>query len=330
MSMITAADFFSTWQHALSYNFQWGDLLPTSDPRWVSELKRIEIIGDGGGAVAVSPNVAWVATVAGGDIHVYDVVSSELVHSLQGHAGHVRDLEFHPGGRKLASGSSPIGYSRESLIRAWDLNDDDTHSTCCDDAASAAVTSASSILLKHWSEEDVKAANLQIDFAEIIFKAQIAVDVRNGLAFVGQLPHFQSRAFSHDGSSLLYLPDPTIVAVLDVHTLAERLRLVGHADEIMWAETSPNDKVVATSSWDRTVRIWSMKSGEILHILEGSAGQSWSGAFSPDGELVAAGSGDKMVRIWRVDTGELLYTFSGFQGWVRTLAFSPDGLHQAR
>jgi WD40 repeat protein len=207
------------------------------------------------------------------------------------------------------------------------VNDDDTHSTCCDAAASAAVTSASSILLKHWSEEDVKAANLQIDFAEIIFKAQIAVDVRNGLAFVGQLPHFRSRAFSHDGSSLLYLPDTTIVAVLDVHTLAERLRLVGHADEIMWAETSPNDKVVATSSWDRTVRIWSMKSGEILHILEGSAGQSWSGAFSPDGELVAAG--DKMVRIWRVDTGELLYTFSGFQGWVRTLAFSPDGLHLA-
>ncbi|KAF8214649.1 WD40-repeat-containing domain protein [Mycena galopus ATCC 62051] len=93
----------------------------------------------------------------------------------------------------------------------------------------------------------------------------------------------------------------------------------------MWAETSPNGTVVATSSWDKTVRIWSMESGKLIHILRGARGQSWAGAFSPNGELVAAGAGDGMVRIWRIDTGELLHTLGDFRGWVRSLSFSLDG-----
>ncbi|KAJ6580678.1 WD40-repeat-containing domain protein [Mycena capillaripes] len=120
-----------------------------------------------------------------------------------------------------------------------------------------------------------------------------------------------------------------VVAVVDVATLTERFRFTGHTDAIMWAETSPNDKLVATSCWDRTVRIWSTETGDYLRVLEGANGQSWAGAFSPDGELIAAGAGDKSVRIWRVDTGELLHTLSGFGGWVRSLAFTPDGLQLA-
>ncbi|KAJ6542867.1 WD40-repeat-containing domain protein, partial [Mycena capillaripes] len=97
----------------------------------------------------------------------------------------------------------------------------------------------------------------------------------------------------------------------------------------MWAETSPNNKVVATVSWDQTVRIWSMEAGQTVHVLKGATNQGWAGAFSWDGELIAAGAGDQMVRIWRVDTGELLHTLGGFSGWVRSLAFSPDSLHLA-
>ncbi|KAJ7194937.1 quinon protein alcohol dehydrogenase-like superfamily [Mycena pura] len=152
-------------------------------------------------------------------------------------------------------------------------------------------------------------------------------DVRNGRALLGSVPGFESRAFSNDGRALLYLPaDRKDVVVLDVATLTERFRLSGHTDAIVWAETSPDDKIVATSSWDKTVRIWSMDSAETLHVLQGATNQSWAGAFSPDGELIAAGAGDKMVRIWNVGTGELLHTLSGFTAWVRGLSFSPDGL----
>ncbi|KAF7357200.1 Wd-40 repeat protein [Mycena sanguinolenta] len=216
----------------------------------------------------------------------------------------VDNLEFHPRGRRLAA-----SYTRrsppplQSLVRVWDLDaapdlrDEDGLAG----AAKEVVAAASPTLLQRWS-----AAGLS-----------------------GTLPSFVARVFSHDGRSLLYLPDCKTVTVVDAATLTERFQLSGHTDAIMWAETSPNDKVVATSSWDRTVRIWSMESGEALRILSRADGQSWAGAFSPDGDVIAAGAGDGIVRIWGVDAGQLLFTFSGFGGWVRSLAFSPNGLQLA-
>jgi WD40 repeat protein len=211
----------------------------------------------------------------------------------------------------------------------WDLDAPAQSLDYVDDAAKAAVIAASSILLQNWSAEDLESADLQPQIAQILAAAQAAVDVRNGRVVLGHLPSFEARPFSHDGRSLLYLPDRKNVAVVDPATLKERFRLFGHTDAIMWAETSPDDKVVATSSWDRTVRIWSMGTGEAIRVLAGATGQSWAGAFSPDGEFIAAGAGDQMVRVWCVDTGELLHTLSGFTGWIRSLAFSLDGLQLA-
>jgi WD40 repeat protein len=207
------------------------------------------------------------------------------------------------------------------MVRIWDLDVSDGTSDDLDDVARAAAAAASTILLKRWSPEELDSVSLQTQITDRIVAAQAAIDARSGRALLGHLP---KRTFSHDGHSFLYLPDGNTVAVLDLATLTERFRLSGHTDLIMWAGTSPNDKVVATSSWDKTVRIWSMESGQTLHVLTGATNQGWSGAFSPDGELVAAGAGDQKVRIWRVDPGELLHTLGGFSFWVRSLSFSPD------
>ncbi|KAJ7659285.1 WD40-repeat-containing domain protein [Mycena polygramma] len=198
-------------------------------------------------------------------------------------------------------------------------------------AAEAAANAASSFLSQHWSAEDLATAALQPKISQILAASQAAVDVRSGHALLGQLPSFEAQAFSHDGRSLLYLPDPRSHKVMcqKSDALTERFRLLGHTDAIMWAEISPDGKVIATSSWDTTVRLWSMNSGEATHVLEGATGQSWAGAFSRDGELIAAGAGDNMVRIWRVGTGELLHAFGGFRGWVRSLSFSPNHLRLA-
>ncbi|KAJ7648451.1 quinon protein alcohol dehydrogenase-like superfamily, partial [Mycena rosella] len=83
-------------------------------------------------------------------------------------------------------------------------------------------------------------------------------------------------------------------------------------------------------SGDKTVRIWSMDSGETLHIPEGARGQSWGGAWSADGALLAVGAGDRMVRIWNADAGDLLHTLScESNSWVRSLSFSPGGQYLA-
>jgi WD40 repeat protein len=120
------------------------------------------------------------------------------------------------------------------------------------------------------------------------------------------------------------------VAVLSASTVSEKFLLEGHTDGIMWIGASPNGKLLATSSWDQTVKIWDLQDGSLLKTLRGTRGQNWSGSWSPDGKLIAVGSGDRTVRVWDVLSGDTVHVLgdSGnmFSGWVRGLAFdAADG-----
>ncbi|KAF8575951.1 WD40 repeat-like protein, partial [Ramaria rubella] len=102
-------------------------------------------------------------------------------------------------------------------------------------------------------------------------------------------------------------------------------RLEGHTDAIMWVGASPDGKLIATSSWDSTVKIWDISDGSLIKTLKGIKGQSWTGCWSPDSRFIAVGGGDRTVRVWDVRSGETVHAFGEderlFSGWVRGLAF---------
>jgi WD40 repeat protein len=82
---------------------------------------------------------------------------------------------------------------------------------------------------------------------------------------------------------------------------------------------------VVTASDDRTARIWSARTGEVLQVLRGHSSKVWSAAFSPDGARVVTASEDNTARIWSARTGEELRVLEGHTVGVRSAAFSPDG-----
>ena len=88
---------------------------------------------------------------------------------------------------------------------------------------------------------------------------------------------------------------------------------------------SPDGKMLASASWDETIRLWEVASGESRRELKGHANRVRSVAFSPDGKMLASASNDQTIRLWDVASGESRRELKGHTHWVTSVAFSPDG-----
>jgi WD40 repeat protein len=88
---------------------------------------------------------------------------------------------------------------------------------------------------------------------------------------------------------------------------------------------SPDGKTVVSGSYDKTLRVWDVASGQSLRTLEGHGESVDAVAFSPDGKTVVSGSSDSTLRVWDVATGQSLPMLTGHTGAVYAVAFSSDG-----
>ena len=76
------------------------------------------------------------------------------------------------------------------------------------------------------------------------------------------------------------------------------LTLVGHTDSVECVAFSPDGRRIATTSDDRTVKIWDAETGQEVLTLGDHTAAVTCVAFSPDGHRVVSGSLDHTARIW--------------------------------
>ncbi|OQE62988.1 hypothetical protein PENNAL_c0253G00080 [Penicillium nalgiovense] len=101
--------------------------------------------------------------------------------------------------------------------------------------------------------------------------------------------------------------------------------LEGYSGSVGSVAFSPDSRLLASGSDNKTVWLWNPATGALTQTLEGHSDSVRSVVFSPDGRLLASGSTDKTVRLWDPATGALTQTLEGHSGSVGSVAFSPDG-----
>jgi WD40 repeat protein len=70
--------------------------------------------------------------------------------------------------------------------------------------------------------------------------------------------------------------------------------LKGHSELVRAVAISPDGHILASSSADKTIKLWNLETGKLLYTLEGHSSLVISVAFSPDGTTLASTSNTKL------------------------------------
>jgi WD40 repeat protein len=132
-------------------------------------------------------------------------------------------------------------------------------------------------------------------------------------------------------------------AIADVHDTPDVQRVViramlsskiqrilrGHKDRISsvawhWGTEDPGQDVVATGSYDGTVRLWDVATGAVLAVLAGHTDCVTCVAFDRAGLRLVSGSWDNTAKIWNLDSKSEIQTLTGHSSWVSSVTWSPS------
>jgi WD40 repeat protein len=316
-----------------------------------------------------------------GTVRIWDLNTGQCLRVLQGHANDVFDVCFSPDGDTLVSGSfdhtvkfwdtqqwhcqrtwrgysngfcSLVGLSADSLltgsgdgyIRFWDLK-----TGRCLRKISGHQGFAWSVAVsptRQWfasAGEDALIKLWDIDTGQCCKVLRGHLSAIQAIAF-SPLTEGMSNADNGMGYLVSASSDGT-VKLWDVTTGICIRTLTGHRSRVWGLAVHPHGQMIASGSFDHTVRIWQGDSlftaepekgilpaeyspvsddeGDCLIVLDEHTHWMWGVAFSPDGTQLATASGDHTIKLWDTQTWTCLHTLEGHTSWVQSVAFSPEG-----
>ncbi len=149
--------------------------------------------------------------------------------------------------------------------------------------------------------------------------------------------------FSPDGHFLAFATyvnrEECLVKLYNTATGKEIRSMANHSNDIISIAFSPDGKLLATGSRDKTLKLWNLRTGRLIRAFqgkglpEGMAHEGWVGglAFSPDGKFLASGdvSLRSTIKLWDTKSGseisKMLLSDENRWDQIQGLAFSPDG-----
>jgi len=104
-------------------------------------------------------------------------------------------------------------------------------------------------------------------------------------------------------------------------------RLVGHHHFVQDISISSDGQYALSASWDGTLRLWNLSTGQTTQQFRDHAKDVLSAAFSGDNRQIVSGSRDNKIKLWNT-VGQCKYTMGEAEGshqdWVTCVRFSPN------
>lgn len=229
-----------------------------------------------------------------------------LIHTLRGHSGPIFSLKWNKKGNFLLSGS----YDKTTIV--WD------------------VSGSTGFVEQQFTHHTAPA--LDVDWKDNETFASCSTDqtvqvCRVGMdkplqVFSGHDDEVNAVKWDPSGSYLASCSDDSTAKIWEFGTgRSEPLhKLTAHQAEIYtvkWSPTGPGSKnpskkpLLATASFDGTVRLWNIKDGSCFRIFNRHRLSVYSVSFSPSGDFLASGSLAGQMYIWNIKEDKLVKSYLG-------------------
>ncbi len=306
-----------------------------------------------------SPDGKFFATT--GDnalIALWDAQTYQLVHILKAHREKVESCSFSPDGKYLLSGSYDRtirlwDYKRGKLLRTYVGHSDKVKTVVFSPDSETFASGGYDHNVYLWNIKKPQPTSI---LGGHVGKINRCVYTSRGEQLVsvsatGRLKLWNIKAkerkhpsLFHKEGSVLYscgissdgkilAASPRVYFGVRVWSFPEgkdfiektpkTIPFAGHLSSVNQMDFNLVNSILATAGNDRTLGIWSLKTGKILHKWSEHTGQILTCTFSPDGQLLASAGKDNQVIIREVQTGKIIKKYQ-HRADVNTCAFHPN------
>ncbi len=232
--------------------------------------------------LSFSSDSQWLASAdEDGRINIWQTATGRLRKQMKHDKG-VFDMNFSPNGRWLAS----IG--NDSRLRVWNTQTGAQVKSFEVSSNSSWIWGTSfspdGQILAATTADGIKLWRLKDDRLIQVLQAPESK------------PLLQNPSFSQDGQ-IMIATDRKTARVWNANSGQLLFSLSGHTDTVNDAKFSYDDRLIATASTDRTIKIWT-RNGQLLRTLEEHKAPVSSLAFSSDNKLLISADRDGELKFW--------------------------------
>lgn len=123
----------------------------------------------------------------------------------------------------------------------------------------------------------------------------------------------------------LLLCFPGLVNITAQEQTIETVIQTGHYASVRAVAFSPDGKLAATGSADKTIKLWEVATGREIRSCLGSVGTVHQLAFGPDGKHLASIDAEYKLKLWEVESSKEIHTIELADDEILSVVFSPDG-----
>ncbi|RKF66023.1 putative E3 ubiquitin ligase complex SCF subunit sconB [Golovinomyces cichoracearum] len=233
-------------------------------------------------------------------INVYDTKTGALRKKLEGHEGGVWALQYE--NNVLVSGST------DRSVRVWDIE-----KGLCTQVFHGHTSTVRCLLILLPQITGKTAKGQPISVPE---KPLIITGSRDSQLRVWRLPERGSKRYIQTGPPANDTDCPYFIRILS-----------GHAHSVR--AISAHQDTLVSGSYDNTVRVWKISTGQTIHRLTGHTMKVYSVVLDHKRDRCISGSMDNFVKIWSIETGACLYTLEGHSSLVGLLDLHDERLVSA-